>query len=264
MKHPLDFQPRKRFGQHFLQDTTVIDRIIHSIAPSNKQHLVEIGPGLGAITLQLAPQVARLDLIELDTDCINRLEPSLSQFKNVHIHQADALNFNFCSLAESQRRIRLVGNLPYNISTPLVFYLLTQRHCIEDMCFMFQKEVVDRLCAKPGSKTFGRLSIMVQWQCQVERLFNIGADAFRPRPKVSSSVVILRPYDQPLVAVNDPQHFAELVRSLFNHRRKTIRNSLKGLINSQAIEALGIDPSCRAETLEIVQFAALSNTMTSL
>ena len=258
-----DHQPRKRFGQNFLHDPTVIQRIVDSVAPGPGQRLVEIGPGLGAITRPLLEAAGSLDVVELDRDLAPRLEAELSAHGALRVHQADALKFDFTRLAPPGERLRVVGNLPYNISTPLIFHLLKQSPVIEDMHFMLQKEVVDRLAAEPGSTDYGRLSVMVQYHCAVTPLFGIGPGAFRPPPRVHSAFVRLRPHAVPPVEAGDERRFSRLVSASFAHRRKTLRNNLRGLLDEEAIRHAGIDPGARAETLSLAEFAALSRACRS-
>ncbi len=250
-------RPRKRFGQHFLHERGIIQRIVAAFDPKPSDHVVEIGPGEGVLTRELAGKVAKLDVVELDRDLIERLHQSLPE--SVTIHNADALKFDFCSLAPSHGKLRIIGNLPYNISTPILFHLLDQAHCVGDMLFMLQKEVVDRMAAAPGGKDYGRLSVMLQWGAKVEKLFNVAPGAFRPPPKVDSSIVRLTPYEKPLVGVHDPQRFAQIVKAAFSQRRKVLRNTLKGLVTPETMERLGIDAGRRAETLSLQEFAALAN-----
>ncbi len=250
-------RPRKRFGQHFLHERGIIQRIVSAFDPKPSDHVVEIGPGEGVLTRELASKVAKLDVIEIDRDLIERLRQSLPE--TVTIHNADALKFDFCTLAPSHGKLRVIGNLPYNISTPLLFHLLDQAHCVGDMLFMLQREVVDRMAAAPGGKDYGRLSVMLQWGAKVEKLFNVSPGAFRPPPKVDSSIVRLVPHAVPPVQVNDPQRFAAIVKSAFGQRRKVLRNTLKGLVTPETMERLGIDPGRRAETLSLSEFAELAN-----
>ncbi len=254
-------RPRKRFGQHFLRDRGVVARIVTALAPQAGDHVVEIGPGTGALTRELLAHMTRLDAVELDRDLIARLESEFPADK-LTLHQGDALKFDFCRLMQKDRKLRLVGNLPYNISTPLLFHLLDQAGCIEDMLFMLQKEVVERLRAAPGGKDYGRLSVMIQYRCAVEKLFDVAPGAFTPPPKVDSTVVRLVPHAAPPVAVDDLARFALLVRAAFASRRKTLRNNMKGLLNAEDMLALGIDPVRRAETLSLAEFASLSNAAT--
>jgi len=255
----LSHRPRKRFGQNFLHDRGVIGRIIAAVAPEPGQHLVEIGPGQGAITGPLLAAAGRLDAIELDRDLAATLRERFATERGFRLHEADALRFAVCSLQEADEPLRLVGNLPYNISTPLLFHLLDQRHCIADMHFMLQKEVVDRLAAPHGSRTYGRLSVMVQVHCRVESLFTIGPGAFFPAPKVDSAVVRLIPYAEPPWPVNDQAHLGRLVAMAFGQRRKTLRNNLKGLVGPEIFAEAGIDPGARPEQLPPAAFVTLAN-----
>lgn len=247
---------RKRFGQNFLVDPQVIERIVAAIAPRPGDHIVEIGPGQGAITLPLARSPARLTLVELDRDLVAELSqrPELSEAR---LLQADALTVDFAELAAGQP-LRVVGNLPYNISTPLLFHVLDSVEWLVDAHFMLQSEVVARMQATPGSRTYGRLSVMLQQVCEVQRLFAIGAGAFRPAPKVESAMVRLRPRAQPLV-VEDRDWFDQVVRAAFAQRRKQLGNALRGLVTVDTLWAGGIDPARRAETLSPDDFAALAN-----
>jgi 16S rRNA (adenine1518-N6/adenine1519-N6)-dimethyltransferase len=258
----LTHRPRKRFGQNFLHDPAVIGRIVAAIHPANSDQLVEIGPGQGAITLPLLRQAGRLAVVELDRDLVGPLQTLGAGLGELTVHNADALRFDFCELAGSSH-LRIVGNLPYNISTPLLFHLLAQHRCIRDMHFMLQKEVVERMAAAPGSRQYGRLSVMLQYRCEVMHLFNIGPGAFSPPPKVESAFVRLVPYASPPVQVDDAVVFEQLVRQAFAQRRKTLRNALRGMLEAEAISALGIDPVARAETLSISDFAALANSIHS-
>jgi 16S rRNA (adenine1518-N6/adenine1519-N6)-dimethyltransferase len=251
-------RPRKRFGQHFLHDRNIIDRIIAALAPESGDHVVEIGPGTGALTRELLAHLARLDAVELDRDLLARLRAEFPRDR-LALHDADALKFDFCALTSGGGRLRLIGNLPYNISTPLLFHLLDQAGCIKDMLFMLQKEVVERLRAAPGGKDYGRLSVMIQYRCAVEKLFDVAPGAFTPPPRVDSAVVRLVPHAVPPVAVDDPARLAFLVRAAFASRRKTLRNNLRGLLSAETMLVLGIDPGRRAETLSLAEFALLSN-----
>ena len=251
-------RPRKRFGQHFLRDPGVIDAIVQAIDPKPGDTVVEIGPGHGAITEPLAERAGHLHCVELDRDLAATLRRRFGSRDNVTIHEADALGFDFCTLGDS---LRIVGNLPYNISTPLLFHVLQWSSLIEDMHFMLQKEVVDRIAAAPGGKTWGRLSVMVRYRCTVTPLFDVPPDAFRPPPRVTSSVVRLAPHERPPVDIPDPEQFDRLVATAFAQRRKTLRNSLRGLLDTADIEAAGIDPGARPETLGLEQFAALARAL---
>jgi 16S rRNA (adenine1518-N6/adenine1519-N6)-dimethyltransferase len=253
---------RKRFGQNFLHDNAVIRRIVSAIHPGHADHLIEIGPGKGALTRPLLEACGHIEVIELDRDLPPLLQAYCQGAGELIIHQADALNFDFSQLTDAQRKLRIVGNLPYNISTPLIFHLLNFSSLIQDMHFMLQKEVVERLAAAPGNKDYGRLSIMVQYHCQVDYLFTVKPGSFTPVPKVDSAIVRLTPWPQPPVSVTDYQHFADLVKQSFAMRRKTLRNNLKDILDSTAIQALAIDPSRRAETLSLEEFARLTNYYT--
>ena len=252
--------PKKRFGQHFLHDRNIIGHIIAAFAPRAEDRVVEIGPGKGALTRELLTRVTHLEAVELDRDLIAHLQSELPAAK-LTLHNADALKFDFCRLTGDGHKLRLIGNLPYNISTPLLFHLLDQAVCIADMVFMLQKEVVQRMIATPGGKDYGRLSVMIQYRCAVEKLFDVAPGAFTPPPKVDSSIVRLIPHATPPVAVDDPEKFSRTVRAAFASRRKTLRNNMKGLLSAERMLALGIDPTRRAETLSLAEFAALSNSV---
>jgi len=261
MQKHLGHTPRKRFGQHFLHDQTVIERIVAALHPQPGDHMVEIGPGRGALTRPLLAAVGALDVIELDRDLIPLLRAECAGMGELRIHQADALKFDFTALVRHGERLRIVGNLPYNISTPLLFHLLDQMQAIQDMHFMLQKEVVQRMVAAPGGKDYGRLSVMLQYRCEMEKLFTVGAGAFSPPPRVESAVVRIIPRAQPAVHLDDEAAFARVVSAAFAQRRKTLRNSLKTLLTGQQIRALGIAPDARAEQLSLDQFALLSNAL---
>jgi len=254
MKHT----PRKRFGQNFLHDSSVIDRIVRAVAPKTGQKLVEIGPGLGALTLPILQQLGRLQVVELDRDLIPKLEALCADQGELTVHSADALKFDFAALCDENEKLRLVGNLPYNISTPLIFHLLQSVERIHDMHFMLQYEVVQRMAAPPGGRDYGRLSVMSQYYCQVQALFTVRPGAFNPPPKVNSAIVRLTPHQEPLVEVGEVELFAKVVRQAFSQRRKTLRNTLRPLLSAEAIESCDIDPSLRAESLSLAQFASLS------
>jgi len=221
--------------------------------------VVEIGPGLGALTGRLLDQSGELDVIELDRDLARELPSRMAQSAGLKIHQADALKFDFRSLGTTDRRLRIVGDLPYNISSPLLFRLLEQRDVIQDMHFMLQLEVVNRLVAAPNSRTYGRLSIVTQLLCETDKLFEVEPSAFTPAPKVRSAVIRLGIRKQPAAAISDEACFDNLVRRAFSQRRKTLRNALRSVVSSAQWEACGIDPGRRAETLHLVDFARLSN-----
>ncbi|WP_296808034.1 16S rRNA (adenine(1518)-N(6)/adenine(1519)-N(6))-dimethyltransferase RsmA [Thiocapsa sp.] len=255
----MEHRARKRFGQNFLHDRQVIDRIHGAIAATTAERVVEIGPGQGAITLGLLTAIGSLDVVELDRDLVGPLRDRLGPLGDLRIHQADALNFALCGLVQAGERLRLVGNLPYNISTPLLFRFLEQADCIEDMHLMLQKEVVERIVADPGDKTYGRLSVMVQTLCSAECLFRIGAGAFTPAPKVESAFLRLQPHRPLPYPIDDPALHARIVAAAFGQRRKTLRNSLSKLIDADLLIATGIDPTLRAENLDVASYARLAN-----
>ena len=250
---------KKRFGQNFLHDTSIIRQIIQSIRPKAGEHLIEIGPGQGAITTELLKATGELDAIELDRDLIHPLAVACANLGKLNIINSDAMKFDYAQLAEDGRPLRLIGNLPYNISTPILFHLLHYATVIQDMHFMLQKEVVDRMAAAPGNKTYGRLSVMMQTWFEIEPLFDIGPGAFNPPPKVKSAIVRLIPYKTPPHQIDDADHFSRLVTTAFAQRRKTLRNSLSKMVDAEQITAAGIDPTLRAERLSLADFARLSN-----
>ena len=258
-------RPRKRFGQNFLTDNTIIDNIIRAIAPKKDDCLIEIGPGKGAITIPLLAHCPSLQVIELDRDLAARLRNLQSQHPQLQVHEADALTVNFLELAgvssSNPLNMRIVGNLPYNISTPLLFHLLGFRQSISDMHFMLQKEVVDRLGAKQNSKSYGRLSVMVQYCAEVEELFPVAPGSFSPPPKVNSAIVRLRPYAKLPHTADNEDLFAKLVTTCFQFRRKTLRNSLRKLVDDEIIASLNIDTSRRPENLTVAEFVQLSNDL---
>ena len=255
----MEHQPRKRFGQNFLHDPTVIQRIHAAIGAKPGERLVEIGPGQGAITQGLLRAVGGLDVVELDRDLIEPLRQRLGPQGELRIHNLDALKFDLRQLAGDGDRLRIIGNLPYNISTPLLFHFLEQGDCILDMHLMLQKEVVDRIVADPGNKVYGRLSVMVQTYCSASSLFRIGPGAFTPAPKVESAFLRLRPLRPLPEPIDDPALHARIVAAAFGQRRKTLRNSLSGLIDTPLFDQAGIDPGQRAETLDVASYARLSN-----
>lgn len=251
--------PKKRFGQNFLCDQNIIEQIINVIAPKTTEHFVEIGPGKGALTLQLLPKVKKLDAIELDRDLIPILVKSCANFHNLILHQADVLQFDFATLPDLP--LRVVGNLPYNISTPVLFYLADYNELVTDLHFMLQLEVAERMIAKPNSKAYGRLSVMLQYYYNIDLLFHVPASSFSPIPKVTSAFVRLRPQTAKKIAVKDLNLFADLVRAAFNHRRKTIKNSLQEFISGEELSALGISPLCRAEQLTVDNYVQICNSI---
>ena len=253
-------RPRKRFGQHFLHDPGILRRIIAAIAPQPGQHIVEIGPGEGAMTLPLLREAGKLTAIELDRDLIEPLRDKARDIGELAIINADVLTVDFTAFAQGGT-IRLVGNLPYNISTPILFHCLDHAAAIADMHFMLQKEVVDRMAAAPDSKTYGRLSVMLQLRCTVEPLLKVPPGAFRPPPKVDSAVVRLTPLPASALPDVDFAAIGNIVRAAFGQRRKTLSNALSGVLDARAIVAAGIDPRARAEQLPPTDFVALAQRM---
>ncbi|MAZ87462.1 MAG: 16S rRNA (adenine(1518)-N(6)/adenine(1519)-N(6))-dimethyltransferase [Cellvibrionaceae bacterium] len=262
-----EHRARKRFGQNFLEDDNIIRRIVKSIHPTADDNLVEIGPGKGAITEQLLAACPTLNVIELDRDLIPiLLSQFIANYPDFQIHQQDALKFDFGTLLtdkDQQKKppLRIVGNLPYNISTPLIFHLLSYQADVKDMHFMLQKEVVDRMAAHPGQKSYGRLGVMVQYYCRVENLFDVPPECFNPRPKVDSAIVRLVPYEQPPFPAKNIKLLERLVNTAFQQRRKTLRNALKQLLPTEAIESLNIDTSVRPENITLQEFVALSDKL---
>ena len=291
---PRNHTPRKRFGQHFLTDTAVIDAIVAAIAPQGDDLMVEIGPGLGALTRPVSQKLRHLHAVEIDRDVIARLRKSFPPEK-LTIHQGDALAFDFGALgasgapnrspespggsgsqphspktiggsgspsdcpAQPRRSLRVIGNLPYNISTPLLFHLATFADQIIDGHFMLQKEVVARMVATPGGKEYGRLSVALQYRFVMESVLDVPPDAFEPPPKVDSAVVRMIPKPRSERTARDENVFAELVTQAFSQRRKTLRNTLKGRVSDAQFAAAGIDPGARAEEVDLARFVALAN-----
>lgn len=247
---------RKRFGQHFLTDPGVIDAIIRAVHPTSDDVVVEIGPGQGAITDALARNAGHLHAVELDRDLVARLRHQYEGNSKVTVHEADALQFDFSSLGD---QLRVVGNLPYNISTPLLFHLLKYRDRILDMHFMLQKEVVARMAASPGSKAYGRLGIMLGCHLNVESLFDVEREAFDPPPDVTSAVVRLDPLPDDTYEIKNEAGLSTLVATAFMQRRKTLRNALKKEVDAADFEALGIDAGVRPEQVSIADYIRLSN-----
>jgi 16S rRNA (adenine1518-N6/adenine1519-N6)-dimethyltransferase len=249
---------RKRFGQHFLHDPGVIRRILDAIAPVPEDRIVEIGPGRGALTWGLLQRARGLDVIEIDRDLAQALQADSRATKNLRMHVEDALDTDFKRLRADGGPLRIVGNLPYNISTPLLFRLLSQRAAIADMHFMLQKEVVDRMTAQPANKTYGRLTVMLAAVAEVEKLFDVGPGAFQPRPKVWSAIVRLRPTLTPRFEIGNDGVLRMLVTAAFSHRRKILSNGLKGFLTPEEIESCGIDSQLRPEALTPAQFGLLA------
>ena len=249
---------RKRFGQHFLADPGVINAIINEVSPGPDDVVVEIGPGQGAITQSLAALAGEFHAIELDRDLAAALRERYADATNVTIHEADALQFDFGALGND---LRIVGNLPYNISTPLLFHLLDARSHIRDMHFMLQKEVVDRMAAEPGSKAYGRLSIMLGYRFSIDALFDVDRTAFDPPPEVTSAVVRLMPLPPGCFDEIDEKQMSAIVATAFSQRRKTIRNALRQVADEQQLDTVGIDPGLRAEALPIERYVALTKLL---
>ena len=246
--------PRKRFGQNFLVDPQIVTDIVRAIHPSKDDLLVEIGPGLGALTRPLLQSLNHLHVVEIDRDIIERLRQEFSKEK-LTLHSGDALEFDFSTLGEN---LRVVGNLPYNISTPLLFHLSHFTEYIADMHFMLQKEVVARMVASPSTPDYGRLSVMLQCRFEMEQLFIVPPECFRPVPKVESAVVRMIPRRQLLVVAGREKSFANIVSAAFAQRRKTLRNTLRDYLKPEDYRVLEIDPGQRAENLSIAQFVAIA------
>jgi 16S rRNA (adenine1518-N6/adenine1519-N6)-dimethyltransferase len=249
---------KRRYGQHFLHDRGTIDRIVRAIGPHPGDRIVEVGPGRGAITAPLLSAAGSLDAIEIDPEVVPRLTGRCAGLGELRVHLADALEFDFRALRGEGPPLRLVGNLPYNVSTPLLFHFISQIDAFASMHFMLQKEVVARMAAAPGNKDFGRLTVMLAPWVRVESLFDIGTGAFTPPPKVISTFFALHPHPAPPFAIADQANFARVVSAAFSQRRKTLRNSLKGLLDADGIAAAGVDPGARPETLAPAEFAALA------
>jgi 16S rRNA (adenine1518-N6/adenine1519-N6)-dimethyltransferase len=253
--------PRKRFGQHFLHDKNTIHRIVEFLAPEHDDHIVEIGPGQGALTVPLLKKVGDLEVVEIDRDLIPALKLRCEDKGQLIIHEADALEFDFSLLVKKDKPLRLIGNLPYNISTPLIFHLLTFSQYIRDMHFMLQKEVVHRIAAQPNTAEYGRLSIMVQYHCEAVALMDVPASAFYPPPQVESSVIRLTPHHGIPFPARNYSHFMDVVKTAFSHRRKTLRNSLKDLIKDSDWQNMTIDSHLRPEQIGVKEYVEISNHM---
>ena len=249
---------RKRFGQNFLIDTQVIADIVNAVAPQRNDCVVEIGPGLGALTDPLLKRVDHLHVVEIDRDIIARLKKQYSP-DQLSIHAGDALNFDFSSLSDKKNSLHIVGNLPYNISTPLLFHLAGFATLVYDMHFMLQKEVVERMVAVPGTSDFGRLSVMLQYRFVMDWLLDVPPESFDPSPKVDSAVVRLIPRPSEELAAKDEMRFAALVSAAFAQRRKMLRNNLKGILDDAGFERLGIAPTARAEDLSVGDYVRIAN-----
>ncbi|MBU3020974.1 16S rRNA (adenine(1518)-N(6)/adenine(1519)-N(6))-dimethyltransferase RsmA [Aestuariibacter sp. A3R04] len=262
-KTHLGHTARKRFGQNFLHDDYVIGNIVSAINPQDGENLVEIGPGLGALTDPVCEEVSKLTVVELDRDLAERLRHHPFHGKKLTVIERDALKLDFSSLLADlpnpMGKLRVFGNLPYNISTPLMFHLFSFASIVQDMHFMLQKEVVNRLAAGPGSKSYGRLSVMAQYYCAVVPVLHVPPGAFKPPPKVDSAVVKLIPHPAPPVEVSSVKLLEKVCAAAFNQRRKTIRNSLSEWVSEEELTAVGLSPTARAETLSLEDFAAVAN-----
>jgi 16S rRNA (adenine1518-N6/adenine1519-N6)-dimethyltransferase len=254
--HPV----RKRFGQHFLVDPHYVELILVAVQPASADRVIEIGPGLGALTDPLLARLDRLEAIEIDRDLAERLT-SRWPGERLRVHLADALTFDLCSMGSD---LRALGNLPYNISTPLLFRIAACAHCIRDAHFMLQRELVDRMAADPGSKVYGRLTVMLKYRFEIEKLFSVPAGAFRPVPKVGSAFVRLTPYRPLPHAARDEAVLQEVVAKAFHQRRKTLRNALRGELGAEQMQGLGIDPGRRPETLSVAEFVRLADEVALL
>ena len=261
LNNGLPYQARKRFGQNFLHDQNIVDKIVEQIKPKNNQHLVEIGPGQGALTKPLASSGAKLDCIELDRDLAKYLDKEFSEVERVSVVQQDVLKFDLSTLTDTEKSLRIIGNLPYNISTPVIFHLLKSHQLICDMIFMLQLEVVQRLVATPGEKNYGRLGLMVQYFCEVQHLFNVPSSAFTPQPKVASAIVRLKPHSDFPLEAKDPECLQTVIRTAFNQRRKTLKNSLRTIISEEVLKELPIDAGLRPEKLSLADYILISDAI---
>ena len=263
---PSGHKARKRFGQNFLIDQAIINHIVRSVGPKETDNIVEIGPGQGAITGLILEKCPKLNVIELDRDLIPVLLSQFAKYKDFTIHQTDALKFDFSELynqneSSEKRPLRIVGNLPYNISTPLIFHLLSYDGIIQDMHFMLQKEVVLRLAAQPGDKNFGRLTLMAQYYCEVENLFDVPPESFSPAPKVDSAIVRLTPHITRPYQAKNLKTLEQLIKLAFSQRRKTLRNALKNLITDDLAKQCDLDLSQRAENLSLKEYVHIANIL---
>ena len=249
---------RKRFGQNFLVDNNIINKILDLIEPQKHDHFIEIGPGMGALTFPILDRIKHLDVIEIDRDLVKKLREH-SQADQLSIHSADALKFDFNSLYHPGQKLRLMGNLPYNISTPLLFHILNYSNTFHDLHIMVQKEVGDRICSEPNNKTYGRLSVAIQARCKTSKLFDIKPTAFYPRPKVNSSMVQLIPYQS--ISKQQEQQLDRVVQLAFSKRRKKIKNALDGLFKIEDLKLLEIDPENRPENLSVKDYINLSKIL---
>ena len=253
-----ELKPKKRLGQHFLVDRQTIERILVALCPKDEDNIIEIGPGMGALTHELLKTDCPLEAIEIDRDLAERLKRKFSNSNNFKLHVADALSFDYRAAAKKSRKIRIVGNLPYNISTPLLFKLFDIIDCVEDMHLMLQLEVVKRLTSSAGQKAWGRLAILTQYHCDVIHLFDVQPSSFNPQPKVESAMVRLTPVQNKSVGEVDSQSLSNATRLAFSQRRKTLGNNLKSIIDIHRLESIGINARTRAETLTLEEFIRLT------
>jgi len=256
-------RPRKSLGQNFLQDANIISKIVGGLNIQASDIVLEIGPGRGALTERLLPLAEKLHLVEFDRDLIlfwqERSEP------NLEVHAGDILKFDLAQIVSTtETKIKVIGNLPYNISSPVIFHLMQYADQVDSQVLMLQKEVVERMASQPGSKQFGRLSVMLQQRYEIEMLFKVPPTAFYPPPKVDSAIVRLTPMSKIEHPVANHADFEKLVKLAFSMRRKTLRNNLKSILSSQQIESIGVDPGARAETLAVSEFVALSNVFSAV
>ena len=252
---------RKRFGQNFLHDENVIRKIVDAISAVEGDHLLEIGPGLGALTKELAKTGATIHCVELDADLAKSLRTEFKEYDSIKIIEGDALKFDLNSIATGKRSLRVVGNLPYNISTPIIFHLLKNSELIRDMIFMLQLEVIQRMISKVGKRNYGRLSLMVQYYCEVEHLFNVASSAFSPKPKVVSALARLKPHSNISIQAKDSYCLQTVIRTAFNQRRKTLRNSLKTIIPEDLLEQTAVNKDLRPQNITLNEYVEISNAI---
>ena len=252
---------RKRFGQNFLHDENVIRKIVDAISAAKEDHLLEIGPGLGALTKELAKTGATIHCVELDADLAKSLRTEFQEYDSIKIIEGDALKFDLNSIATEKRSLRVIGNLPYNISTPIIFHLLKNSELIRDMTFMLQLEVIQRMVSKVGRRNYGRLSLMVQYYCEVEHLFNVASSAFSPKPKVVSALARLKPHSSTSIRAKDSDCLQTVIRTAFNQRRKTLRNSLKTIIPEALLDQIAINKNQRPQDITLNEYVEISNAV---
>ena len=252
---------RKRFGQNFLHDENVIRKIVDAISAAKEDHLLEIGPGLGALTKELAKTGATIHCVELDADLAKSLRTEFQEYDSIKIIEGDALKFDLNSIATEKRSLRVIGNLPYNISTPIIFHLLKNSELIRDMTFMLQLEVIQRMVSKVGKRNYGRLSLMVQYYCEVEHLFNVASSAFSPKPKVVSALARLKPHSSTSIRAKDSDCLQTVIRTAFNQRRKTLRNSLKTIIPEALLDQIAINKNQRPQDITLNEYVEISNAV---